>query len=64
MADVKSEEKKEGGDATPASKVDVVAKFIETRTQTSFRHIKDDKFKKCFGTESNACVLESDRDHL
>ena len=41
-------EAKEGGDAR--------VKYIADRTATSFKHIKADKFKKAFETESNLYV--------
>ena len=30
-------------------------RYMEARTQTAFKHVKSDKFKKSFNSEGNRC---------
>ena len=51
MAD--SKDAKTDGESKEVVKVDPRIEFIEKRTQTAFKHVKADKFKKSFNTEAN-----------
>ena len=52
----KEGEKSEGGGGT---KVEPRLKYLETRTQTAFKHVKGDKFSKSFSAEANRETIEN-----